>query len=598
MTRIGSAAVEDRVTRSRLVLLSGLLGAAVADLAFVLLLQTETLSSMRLLAALLLFAAVSVLHYWIGLKWLVPKMQEPGSGRLVGGALFVVAVLFPLLVRPPSYPVSPLLRPWSDLAIQFEVSAGGEPLVLRPEAVRLVMGKEALNTTGFQLVGPWQSSPEGLALPAGSTASLRWTGTIPETTSLIIQPPGTAARLTVYWDESRTTSDLHAGEHAAISLTRKEPVPWGFSVAYLLGLAIVVAWVASLLTLYLAKRMRGLAWPATSGSRVWMLVLLAFALAAVTVKLQVDSLEGGLQYLTTTQLIRHNAVLQGTAPDPWQYRVFSEFVAEGMLRILAFLGPQAAVVAGFLSLRVLQNIAILLAAFALYRKASDSDWLGLLGMLILAGSMLNAYYDNDLSFNTYFDLLFYLLCVLLLLSRRYSAVVILTVFAALNRETSALIPFVMAGALYGDNTRPGLRRYMPVLLSLAIFIVVFVGLRTLYAPRPLYVPYHQAPGIPLLLYNLTRWFTWQQLLSTMGLVPIVGLLFFSALPPLWQRLFLIVGPIWFLIHSFASVMAETRLFLVPQAILFIPAALIAMRAWLQIQEHTVNPSPLSSLGAS
>ena len=131
---------------------------------------------------------------------------------------------------------------------------------------------------------------------------------------------------------------------------------------------------------------------------------------------------------------------------------------------------------------------------------------------------------------------------------------------------------------------------MPVLLSLAVFILVFLGLRLLFPPRPLYVPYHHAPGIPLLLYNLTRAFTWQQLLTTLGLVPLVGLLFFSSWPRLWQRLFLVVCPAWFLVHSFASVMAETRLFLVPQAIIFIPGALFAMQAWLHAQETPATSS--------
>src|SRR5512138_3081001 len=138
---MGSAAAEDRKSKSRLLLLSGLLGAAIAYIIFVLFLQTEPVSSTRLLAALLFFVAASLVHYWIGIKWLVPRVREPGSRRLIGGALLVVALLFPLLYRPPSYPVSPLLRPWSDLALQFEVPAGGKPLTLPPDAVRLIMGK-------------------------------------------------------------------------------------------------------------------------------------------------------------------------------------------------------------------------------------------------------------------------------------------------------------------------------------------------------------------------------------------------------------------------------------------------------------------------
>jgi hypothetical protein len=261
-----------------------------------------------------------------------------------------------------------------------------------------------------------------------------------------------------------------------------------------------------------------------------------------------------------------------------------------MIRLFQALGIPGATSVAFVALRLLQNTAIFLVAFALYRKVAGSPALALLGVLVLTGSMVNAFYDNDLSFNTYFDLFVYLLCILLVLNRNYLAIVILTLFAALNRETSALIPFVMAGAIYGDNTRPGSRKYVPVLLSLAIFIAVFAALRLVFPPRPLYIPYRHAPGIPLLLYNLTRTFTWQQLLGTLGLVPFVGLAFFSSWPSFWQRLFLIVCPAWFLVHSFASIMAETRLFLVPQAIVFIPGVLFAVCTWLRTEAQPAIPS--------
>jgi hypothetical protein len=575
-----------------------LFGAAAAFLAYALFLQTAAVSTARLLAMLVLFVVASFAHYRLATRWLADPLGRPEAPRRIGLAVLLVALFFPLLYRPPAYPLSPLLRPWTDLAVQFEAPAGSQPLALAPDNVKLIMGKQVLNAGAFELAGAWHASGTQLELAPGATASLRWTGTLPETTVLSVRPPATGADLTVYWDGARTTLQLTPGQQAPVVINQKAPLPWGYNLAFLASCLVLAALAAAWLNvlfgarLALQRRIEALKAPA------WAVVLLSIALAALTVGLQVKSLNGGLQHLTTTQLARHTAVLQGQAPDPWQYRVLSEYVAEGMLRLFQAFAIPGAVSAAFLSLRLLQNTAIFLAAFALYRKITGSNALALLALLLLTGSMLNAFYDNDLSFNTYFDLLFYLLCMLFVLGRKYQAVVILTVFAALNRETSGLIPLVMAGAIYGADTRPGLRKYMPVLFSLAIFIGVFAGLRLLFAPRPLYIPYRHAPGIPLLLYNLTRSFTWQQLLATLGLAPLVGLLFFSSWPALWQRLFVIICPLWFLVHSFASIMGETRLFLVPQAIIFIPGVLFALCTVLETGERPIIPHPEFERGAA
>ncbi len=591
-------AAGDDALKSRLLLASALFGGAVAFLVFVLFLQTSVVSTARLLFALVLLAVVSLIHYWIATKHLAGKLGAPEAPRLLGLVLLLLAIFFPLLYRTPAYPLSPLLRPWTDLALQFEVPYGSKALALSPDSVKLVMGKDVLNAGAFQLVGPWKTSASQLQLAAGDTGSLRWTGTLPETTVLSIQPASLDASLTVYWDDTRTVVQMHGGQETPIVITQKAPLPRGFNLAFLVSAFIIAAWVLGWIGLALGDRL-GLArqLPALQ-IPAWSVVLLSLVLAALTVKMQLGSLNGGLQFVNGTQLIRHSAVLQGQAPDPWQYRVLSEFVAEGLIRLFQSLAIPSATAVAFISLRLLQNLAIFLAAFALYKKVGGAAVWGLLGILILACSMLNAFYDNDLSFNTYFDLLFYLLCILFLLSRKYWAVVILTVFAALNRETSGLIPFVMAAAIYGDNTRPGLRKYMPAFLSLAIFIGIFAGLRLVYPGRPLYVPYRHDPGIPLLLYNLTRSFTWQQLLTMLGLVPLVGLAFFSSWPTVWQRFFLVVCPIWFLVHSFASIMAETRLFLVPQTIVFIPGVLFALCAWLSARERAATSSLPIELGAS
>jgi hypothetical protein len=187
--------------------------------------------------------------------------------------------------------------------------------------------------------------------------------------------------------------------------------------------------------------------------------------------------------------------------------------------------------------------------------------------------MANAFYDSDLSFNTYFDMLAYLLAGLLLFSRRYWATVPVTLLAALNRETSGLIPLMIAAAILHEHPRRGFRPLLPAATAASVFALVFFGVRLLYPGRPLYVPYDNPLGLLLMQYNVTRAFTWQQLMGTLGLVPIFAALALPGGPRLWRLWFLLIVPIWFAVHAFGGVMAETRLFLTPQALVFIPGLL-------------------------
>ncbi len=112
----------------------------------------------------------------------------------------------------------------------------------------------------------------------------------------------------------------------------------------------------------------------------FLILLLALIFAVVTVKLQLDSLHGGMSFLNGGQLQEHDNVLTGQAPNPWQYRVLSEIVAEGFIDLFRLLRIQDPVGFGFISFRLLQNIAIFLLAFALYRQTSSSKLIPIVGL--------------------------------------------------------------------------------------------------------------------------------------------------------------------------------------------------------------------------
>src|SRR5690349_18573899 len=76
------------------------------------------------------------------------------------------------------------------------------------------------------------------------------------------------------------------------------------------------------------------------------------------------------------------------------------------------------IASAFVSFRFVQNLLIFVLAYLYYRRLGLSSIYALLGLALLAWGMTYAYYDSDLQFNTYFDIIFYLLAGLIVLAAR------------------------------------------------------------------------------------------------------------------------------------------------------------------------------------
>ena len=285
----------------------------------------------------------------------------------------------------------------------------------------------------------------------------------------------------------------------------------------------------------------------------------------------------GVYYLEEGgQLGRHLAVLQGQAGNPWQYRVLAPHLIEGIIALFKQLAIPYPTAVAFVFSRVVLDTFVLLLAYEYYRRLGLPLPHALLGMAVLAWGISYSHYDSDLQFNTFFDVIFYLLAALCILQGRYRWIIPITLLAALNRETSGLIPFLLPAAVWA--ARPGsVRRVLPIAgAALATYVAVWAGLRLAYGSQELFIPYGHRPGLELLQYNLLRTVTWWQLIATLNIVPLIGLLAYRRWPPQLRAFFWTIVPVWFVVHALGAVMAETRLFLVPQALVFIPAALWAL----------------------
>ena len=88
------------------------------------------------------------------------------------------------------------------------------------------------------------------------------------------------------------------------------------------------------------------------------------------------------------------------------------------------------------------------------------------------------------------------------------------------------------------------------------------------------VAYGRHVGLDRLLFNLTNHWTYFSMVATLSYIPLLALLWFPQWPPLLRRFFWTMVPVWVMVHLFMATLAEARLFLVPQALIFIPAAFL------------------------
>lgn len=287
------------------------------------------------------------------------------------------------------------------------------------------------------------------------------------------------------------------------------------------------------------------------------------------------------------QVIRHERMLNGESEfyNPWQYRIFSTWVVEVFHTILHTANTRIDKSISFLFFRFLQNIFIFIIAWRYYTALGmRNPWLLLSGLLIMSFCMAHSVFRSDLSFNTYFDILFYLLAALLIIKKKIEWLVPLMFFAALNRETSLLIPaMLLIGYITFKPFKIDYKVLKITLAALLAFFIAFVGVRLYYGYQPPTGIHGMHTPMDFFVFNLKFKTMYPELVGTLAFVPLVVIIFLKRMPILLKQWFWIVCPAWFIIHLAYSTAVETRLFLVPQTLIFIPAFLWLIEHWYNHQ---------------
>ena len=331
---------------------------------------------------------------------------------------------------------------------------------------------------------------------------------------------------------------------------------------------------------------------------------------------------------------RHIALLQGRSEyyNPWQYRMLTPLIIEGMMWVynhtidkiypieekfhfqlnetsdptpetiefIQLLQTKGALkyMVVFLVFRFLLNVLVFTFAYCLWRYFVKSNWLVFFGLIFISLAMGNAVIASDLTFNTYLDNVFYLLAACIIVYKVNAKWLLLLIpLAALNRETSMLIPFLyfisnmdFSGFRFTKFNLSSIRFpkssvWIMTTLMYVIFFGVFISLRLYYGygePQIWKVP----SGLPMIKLNLFSFVgikSYFEMLGVFSVIPFIILYKFRSFPLLLRVWFLAIVPIWFAVHFYTVVTYQTRLFLVPAIMIFMP-----MMLWLIEKDCTVG----------
>ncbi len=324
-----------------------------------------------------------------------------------------------------------------------------------------------------------------------------------------------------------------------------------------------------------------------------------------------------------SQYKRHTLWKQGESPffNPWQYRVLSPLLVEAgyqiytntigaVLPVEDFMPSGGSIItqlnpyyqqkikeAGGVEVVINSSVRRYLIIFSLFRILQhllifylfwryakrftpDKYWLAA-SLVFISLLMGNAVRDSDLSFNTYTDIIIYLAAAILVLEKWQPAwLVLLAAIGSMNRETAIFVPaiYFVAQCDWQQKKLPEFAVFKWTTLAYVAFGAVFVGIRTYYGAYPAYLSDNQVAvaGLPLLIDNLTSFFsvyTYGEATGSYAVPLIASLYCLRRSTVLLQNIFVLIVPAWFLMHFLYSFAYETRTFLVPILLIFMPIIL-------------------------
>ncbi len=281
--------------------------------------------------------------------------------------------------------------------------------------------------------------------------------------------------------------------------------------------------------------------------------------------------------------------------NPWQYRALCPLILEGAYQTLHWFDPgrpmEKAYELIFRRFRWTEHLLIYLLLWDYLKQLRIGKELRVVALMVACWTMGNAVLDSDYSLNTYMDVIVYLAAGVLILRRiNWLWFLPLTLIAALNRETSIFLIF-MPAILVWDWKRP-FRLPKPIWFQVIacglIFLGVYLGVRFYFGFRN-YTPLPDSTvGPTMLFYNLFGKFAnkaWMELIGTFGVMLPAAIWGWKYCDEPLRRWFLLIVPVWFVIHLMMAYAHEARVFLVPTFLLFLPMSLQLVQNRIQQRQQ-------------
>ena len=322
---------------------------------------------------------------------------------------------------------------------------------------------------------------------------------------------------------------------------------------------------------------------------------------------------------------RHRAVIEKRSEyyNPWQYRILCPYSVDALLWIynhtidrvfpieekihfsIESSTGNVAETSEFLKLikvpgvmkyllifflfRFFEHMLIFILAWRLWSSFIKSKWLIFFGINFLAVAFGNAVAAADLSFNTYMDIIFYLVTALVIVEKKNASVLVpITILAAFNRETGILIPalyfisqtdftqFIFRKFNISSVKLPIVKTWVFTMLLYLLFFSIFIALRMYFGYRPQQV-WKVPAGWPMLKLNLFSAVgvkAYMELIGTFGVIPLIIVYKFQKFPYLLKKWFIFLVPLWMVAHYMSVVAYQTRLFLVLFVVIIMPMLLL------------------------
>jgi hypothetical protein len=327
--------------------------------------------------------------------------------------------------------------------------------------------------------------------------------------------------------------------------------------------------------------------PGSRGRRralAWAFVAAVILLAVVaswhttTNQVQWGDWAAGHDHLSNEDWQSHRWVVENRYTDHRAYRVITDYALAGLEWLLQGHESDPPPARLLFWGRYFTDLLMFLLAALFYRRLGLSRPAVILGMGMLAWAMFPTCYRSGLNIATFLDISVFLLAGVLVLDQRWTALICLAPIAALNKETSILITVLPLACAFRWRpfTLPR-RELLASALGLGIWLLVY-GVMHIFLGHAVFNTYIDNPGTDFVHFNFFKDPDgYRQLFKTLGVLPFLALWGLRRAPVALGRMFWVVVPAWFVVHTILAWWAETRMYIVPMAFVFIPLSLYALR---------------------